>query len=332
MILKSYETGKRNLDNISIFLLYGNNEGLKNQLIKENLLKNVENIEKFDENEIILNQDKFIESLLNKSFFEDKKNIIISRVTDRSFDLIKNIINKEITDIKIILKAEKLDIKSKIRKLLEKDKKNICIPFYADEVFALIKLAENFFKENKINISRESLNIIVDKCSGDRHNLYVELEKIKTFLNGKNKIENESIIKLVNLSENFSVSELVDNCLSLNKKRVIKILNENNFNHDDCILILRTLLIKAKRTYNILDLLENGQEIEDTIRNYKPPIFWKDKRIVMDQLKIWGKNSIEKLIINISSTELLVKKNPDNSLNIVYDLLLNVSVDPSNKT
>jgi len=330
VIIKNFEISKKNLSQVSLFLLYGENDGFKNQLINKNILKDAINVEKYEEKEVFDNYESFMESLLNKSFFDREKNIIISRVTDKLFSFVEELIEKNLEDTKIILKAGKLDKKSKLRNLIEKDKKNVCIPFYLDEVFTLNKIASSFFKENNIEISREALNIIVEKCRGNRDSLNSELSKIKLFLYKKNKIDIDSVSKLVNLSENFSVSELVDNCLAQDKKKLIKIINENNYTHDDCMLILRTLLIKSKRIYQILNEIEKNADIETAIRNFKPIIFWKDKDIVKKQVKIWSKSSIENLIKKANDTELLIKKNSDTSLNFVYDFILNISTNSNN--
>ena len=84
--------------------------------------------------------------------------------------------------------------------------------------------------------------MLVERCRGDRLNLYNELEKIENFLKYKKQINLEEILKLTNLSENYDLSELVDYSLIKNQKKTLNILNENNFANEDSILILRTFL------------------------------------------------------------------------------------------
>ena len=107
-------------------------------------------------------------------------------------------------------------------------------------------IATKFINENNIKLSRESINLIIDRASGNRKNLINELEKIFNYSISNNNINLEVIEKLTNLTENYGVSELVDQYLCKNPKNVAKILNENNYSDEDCILILRTLLIKSK--------------------------------------------------------------------------------------
>ena len=326
MIIKAYEHHKiKKIDN-SIFLLYGENEGYKNQIIKDIFTNNYKgNIERLEESEILNNYENFISSIVNKSFFEEKKIILISRVSEKIVKLIDGILEKKVGDVTIILNAGNLEKKSKIRSKFEKDKNLICIPFYKDDNRTLMQLANTFFKNNKISISQEIISLIVERSSGDRINLNNELNKISLFLLNKEKINIDDVIKLTNLAENYSISELADNCLSKNIKKINKIFNENVFSVDDCILIIRTLLLKSKRLLEIKKMDNSNRNIEQIISNYKPPIFWKDKEIVKNQASKWSSKDVEKLIYKIHNIELLVKKNYQNSLNIVSDFIFNIA-------
>ena len=201
----------------------------------------------------------------------------------------------------------------------------ICIPTYLDNNDTLSRLAGNFFREQNISISQQNINLIVEKCNGDRNNLKNEIEKIKNFIKNKKKISPQEILKLINLTENHELSELIDNCLAKNKNRIINILNENNYNAEDCILILRTFLSKAKRILKLAIELEQNQSIEKTINTAKPPIFWKDKEIVKIQLHKWKPKKIRELINNINDIELEIKKNYDNSVIIITNFILEKS-------
>ena len=125
----------------------------------------------------------------------------------------------------------------------------MCVPFYEDNNQTLNILINNFFREKKIPVSQQLINLLVERCRGSRQNLKNELNKIDSYILGKKNINLEQIIKLTNLAENYNVSELIDNCLAKNFKKTVNILNENNFSSEDCILITRTLLNKSKRLH-----------------------------------------------------------------------------------
>ena len=326
MIIKAFEFKKIDILKYNFYLFYGENEGYKSQVIKDIFVKNhKENIERFDESEILNNFESFISNQINKSFFDESKLIFISRVSEKIIKLINELLDRKINDITVVLNSSNLDKKSKLRSLFEKDKNLVCMPFYKDDNRTLVQLANNFFRNNKISISQEIVNLIVERSSGDRINLNNELNKISLFLLDKEKINISDVIKLTNLAENYSISELADNCLSKNVKKINKIFNENVFSVDDCILIIRTLLLKSKRLLEIKKMNSLNTNVEQVISSYKPPIFWKDKEIVKNQASKWSRGETEKLIYKIHDVELMVKKNYYNSLNIVSDFILNTA-------
>jgi DNA polymerase-3 subunit delta len=329
MIIKSFEINKINLDSNNLFLLYGKNEGFKNEVTK-NILKSRNNILYYEEKEILENEDNFVENLLTKSLFDDEKIIIIKRATDKILKVLEEITEKNIKDIKIILDADVLEKKSKLRSFFEKDKKLVCVPFYPDNDQTISKLAYNFLNNKKITLSPSNINLIVSKCSGDREALVNELQKIEYFGKNGKKINNENIAKLINLSENHSISELIDNCLAQNKKKIISILNENNFSNEDCIMIIRSFIMKAKKLLVLSKTFETNKNIDLTISSAKPPIFWKEKEITKQQIQKWKPKNIKNLIYALSETELQVKKNINNSINLITDFIISQSLSEAN--
>ena len=331
MINKVFELNNIDLKIQKFFLFYGENNGHKNEIIKKIFNKKyLENTYRYEENEIINNEEKFFADILSSSFFENEKLIIISRASDKIKVVIEEIIERKVRDLTIILNANILEKKSKLRVYFEKNKETICVPFYADNNQTLSGIVNVFFRENKIPISQESINLIVQRSRGDRQNLSNELEKIKGFIKNKNKIDIKDLLKLTNLAENYDVSELIDNCLAKNKRKAINILNENNYSLEDCILIIRTFLIKSKRLLKLYQEHKNKKNIEDVISQFKPPIFWKDKEIVKQQIRNWSYESTENLIYKINDVELLIKKNSNNSLNILSDFIIEQATVVSN--
>ena len=329
MIIKSFDLKKINLSINKTILLYGKNEGLKNETIN-NFVKNTESITKYEEKEILENINNFLENIFSKSLFESEKIIIIKRVTDKILKVIEEITEKNIKDIKIILDADILEKKSKLRSFFEKDKTLVCIPFYPDNDQTLSKLASSFLSNKRISISPSNINLIVSKCNGDRETLFNELKKIEYFNKDGKKITIENITKLINLNENHGISELIDNCLAKNKKKITNILNENNFSNEDCIMITRSFLIKAKKLLTLSILFESNKNIDLTISSAKPPIFWKDKEITKQQIYKWKPKNIKKLIFALSETELQIKKNINNSINLITDFILSHSSSEAN--
>ena len=330
MILKTFKLEKKIINNYRFFLIYGNNKGFIEEIVKDYLKPILyQNTYNYDENEILQNLENFKEDILNRSFFDDKKLIIISRVTDKIFSTVEEIIKKDVKDISIILKASSLEKKSKIRNFFEKQKETACIPVYEDNYQTLDVFVKDFLRKKKIILSQQIINIIVERAKGDRINLKNELNKIEYFSKNKKKIELEDILDLTNLAENYNVSELVDNSLAQNKKKTLYILNENNFASDDCIQIVRVYLSKLKRLLNIKSETIKNDNLDQIITSYKPPIFWKEKDIVKQQIKIWNFKNIENLIMDTNELEYQIKKNPNSSTILLTNFILEKTLQPN---
>ena len=324
MIIKSFEINKIDPFKNNLILFYGQNEGLKDENIIK-LSSKFHNIIKYHEREVLENQDNFFESIFSGSLFDENKFVIINQASDKIVKIIEILIEKKekIKEIAILLNANSLEKKSKLRSIFEKNL--LCVPFYIDNNETLFKFTETFLKQKKINISPLNINFLINKCNGDRRNLKNELHKIEMFCLNKRNIKDEELQKLVCLSENKNISELIDCCLVKDEKNTINILNDNIFNNDDSILITRTFLNKLKKIHKLILSYERNKNLNETIRNARPPIFWKDKPIVEKQIRTWKPDLIEKLIIDINEIELQIKKNNTNSINLISDFILNTA-------
>ena len=330
MIKKLFEINKSLTTNYNYYLFYGINEGSKNEKINEILLDiNKENIFTYEENQILNDENSFLESVLNKSLFEERKTIIIKRATNKILQLIQIIIEKN-SDNLIIINSGLLDKKSKLRNYFEKEKKLISVAFYEDTSGILSNIAKKFLKENNILLSQSDINLIINRCNGDREILHNELNKIKYYSLSNKKIKTDEILKLINLTEDHDISELIDNCLAKNNKKTINILNENNLSSEDCILITRVFLNKSKKIYNLCSEFKRNNNIELTISSARPPIFWKDKEIIKKQIYEWTPENIKNLIFKLNEIELQIKKNIGNSINIITDFIIDQSTSKTN--
>ena len=324
MIIKNLDL-KKNLKKNKNFLLYGVNSGLINQTINETLKPNfTKNIFNYDEQDILLNPDQFKENILNKSFFENDKLLIINRATDKIKNILEEIIKKKIDDLVIIVKSGVLEKKSKLRNFFEKEKNTIAIAYYEDGYQELNLIVQKFFYDKKIKISSQSSNILIERSRGNRINLINELNKISSYLINKKKIDYEEICKLTNLSENYNISDLTDSILAKNKLKALNLMNENILTSDDYIQIIKSFLYKIKRLKKLKKELNGDKNIDNIISSHKPPIFWKERNIVKNQLINNSLKRLSILSIKINNLEKLVKENSKTSGIILNNFCLEV--------
>jgi len=327
MIIKYFELNKLDFNKSKIILLHGKNDGLKSEEVQKLQSKIKKEIKYYEEKQIIENKEFFLSEILNRSLFESEKIIVIKRASEKIRSIIEELIEKKSIEDIFIIDCDTLDKKSKLRNFFEKDKKNlISVAFYPDTNETLSKIAHTFLRNKKISLSSSNINFIVNKCNGDRKSLNNELEKIELYKLNKKEINEQDLLKLINLNENHSVNELIDFCLAKNQKKTLDILNDNIFSNEDCIIITRTMLKKTKRLLKLIQDFKITKNLEKTINNAKPPIFWKEKEITKQQLNKWSDYKAQKLIVEINETELQLKRLPVNSINLVTNFLLEQSI------
>ena len=323
MILKQYEISKINLKEFPVLLFYGQNSGAKEEEML-NLINRDKDIKPdiYEEKQVLENYETFHNHIISDSLFEEKKIIIIKRGTDKLLKIIKDLNEKKLSNLLLVIDSANLEKKSKLRNYFEKNKKLICIPFYLDNTSQLNQIINNYFKQINFPISQSNINLIVNKSNGDRGILKKELQKIEMFISNKKKLTSTNLMELLNIAENFNISELVDQCLAKNIKKINIILNENNFNNEDCILIVRTFLNKSKKILKLSSEFKKNKNLDLTISSAKPPIFWKDKEITKQQINEWKPENIKKLIYELSEIELKIKKNLSISVNLITNFIL----------
>ena len=331
MIIKSYEIKKNKLSipKNNFCLLYGENLGLKkdikNFIINELKLKNgnVEILSMY-ESEIINDQNNFFNLIYSGSLFSQKKIITIYETTDKIIDIVKQIFEKHSEDIYLIFFSNLLDKKSKLRVFFEKEKNTFCIPCYLDNEKDLAKIAQLELEKNNITLSRESINLLIEKSNADRNNLRNEIEKIISYSLDKKKIEIDEIKSLINFSGDYKSDIIVNECLCGNIVQYKKIISELYVNTINQILLLRILSNKIHRLLIIKEEFTKSYNLDILLSKCKPPIFWKEKPIVKKQLAIWKLKDLKETISDINNTEILCKKNPHISSRILLNFFMEI--------
>ena len=338
MIIKSYEI-KKNKEFFyknKFLLCYGENLGLKKDIkaFVSNEIKKKNNNEvdfiSLYEDEIINNENLFFNSIYSSSLFSKKKIIIIHDASDKIFEKISEAYENCPEDTYIIFLSSILDKKSKLRNFFEKSEKSICIACYLDNQRDLETIAQIELKKNNIILSREIINLLIEKSNFDRNNLRNEIEKIKAYSITKSKIEVDEIKSLINFSGEYKSDVLVNECLSGNISEYKKIVSELYASSFNQIFLLRILSNKTHRLLKIKEQEDSSNSIDNLINNSKPPIFWKEKPVFKKQLSIWNLNDLKEIISSINDTELLCKKNPYISNSIFFNFFSEICKKANN--
>jgi len=328
VILKSYIV-EQNLEILNSYqgtLIYGENIGIKDD-IKQALKDKNKNTEiiTFFEDEILKNKNILYQNVFNESLFSEKRIIFILGASDKIHNIILECLEKEDNNIKIYIFSEKLENRSKLKDLFGKSKKLAIFPCYKDNERSLINYINKELREFK-GLSGEIINLIISNSNMDRKVVLSEIMKIKMFFLEK-KINKEEILEILNVKSDTSFDEIRDGALYGEKKKINKLLSEIELQIEDTFFYLNNLSFRIMKLQEIIKLSNNNKDkYEETIEKMKPPIFWKDKPIVMQQVKKWSLDGLDFLTREIGETEALIKKNSylRNDI-VVKELIINLT-------
>ena len=324
MIFKSYilEQNLDSINNLKIFLFYGENHGLKKEF-KERIknLNKAQEILNFFQDEIIKNKNILFNEISNKSLFNEKKVIFINEVNEKIIDIVEEA-SEIVQDEKIYLFGDLLDKRSKLRNFFEKSKHNGITPCYQDNEITFRKIIMKNLNGFE-GLSTEIINLIIQNTGLDRNKLNNEIQKIITCFNDK-KIDLQKIDLLLNTKTSNDFNLLKDAALNGNKINTNRLLADTVFEPENNIYYLNLVNQRINRLNEIENLKNENSNIEILVSNLKPPIFWKDKPILIQQSKKWNKNKIQSALKKTYDTELEIKSNSS----IRKDLLIkNLIVD-----
>ena len=337
MIIKSFEVERKisKLIENNLFLMYGENNGLKKDIrsiVKHFLEKKNNELEVISiyENDILANEESFYNSIYSGSLFSNKKIITINDGTDKIAKIIEDITDKKIENVFILIFSGILDRKSKLRSLFEKHPGVICVPCYLDNERDLENIARNELKKNNINLTREALNLLVEKSNQDRENIKNEIDKIKSYALNKKNLELDEVKSIINFAGEYKSDHLVNECLNGNIKEFKKILSEIYSNTINQIFLLRILSNKIQKLLKIKEQEKNYKSIDRLIDEAKPPIFWKDKPMMKKQISLWKLSDLKKIFFEINDIEILCKKKPNISKIVSFNFFSEICKKASN--
>ena len=324
MILKSYiiEKDLTILNKYSSILAYGTNAGIKDDIkskIKNSHL-DVEIINLF-EDFILKNKTIFYDTISNQSLFFDRKIIFVNNASEKIFDTLENYLKVE--NVKIYIFAENLDKKCKLRKVFETDKDLAIFACYEDNERSLLDYIKNELSEYK-GLTGEICNFIISNSNTSRKEVQNEIEKIKTLFSDK-IIKKNKLFSLLNQKENTNFDEVRDRALAGEKSKLNKSLSEIDLLNEECFFYLNNLGFRIQRLIDIKNTIDEGK-VSSELDNIKPPIFWKDKPMFINQLRNLSLNKLNEIYTKINTTEILMKKNSQiNNAVLIKNLLIDIA-------
>ena len=334
MILKSYivEKSINTLKKYKSVLLYGENDGIKDDIKnKLKILYQDTDIINLFQDEIIKNRNILFENANNASLFNDKKTIFIHEASDKILDEITEVLEKENKTVELFLLSSIMDKKSKLRNLYEKEATLAALPCYEDTDRTLILYIGEELKELR-GVTQEIINLIISNSNKERKLIKNEIEKIKCCFSNK-IVEKDELEELLNIKVNNSFDELRDSALLGSENNFNKNIGQTEFLPEENFFFINSLNLRVAKLIEIQKLNENYKNVETSIDNIKPKIFWKEKPIFIKQLQKWNLTKLQRILKEICETEIIMKQNAQirNDL-LIKKLLMSIYKIASNSS
>ena len=315
MIVKSYLAEENiNLIFSNLSLIYGENLGLVNELRKKiiNISKDKE-IFNMNQSEVIDNKDQFIKNVYNYSLFSEKKIFFINQCNDKILNIIEEI-ELKLDNQKIVVLAGSLEKKSKLRSFFEKSKKYNCVPCYEDNENTLRKIISQKLQDfNGINL--DVINLLISNCNQNRSILLSEIDKIKAYFQDK-IVKLEPLFQILNIKENDKFNNLRDRAISGDKVNTNQLLGNSVLDQEKYAYYISIINERLNRIKQYIEL-SNKKKNEDILSEMRPPIFWKDKPIFLNQIKKWNQKKIINALNRTFKLEIMIKSKPNIKQNIL---------------
>ena len=150
------------------------------------------------------------------------------------------------------------------------------------------------------------------------------------FSKNKETISFNQVKILTSSTEELNAQNLINCCLCGNIFEFKKILSNLYSNTINYLQILKPFSRKVERLIKIKKIENKFQNIDTLVNQLRPPIFWKEKPLIKQQLKIWKQKELIELITKLNVIELECKKNNDLSNLIFLDFFAKICKKASN--
>ncbi len=105
-------------------------------------------------------------------------------------------------------------------------------------------------------------------------------------------------------------------------KKLNKLIGNYRLTDENLFLFLNQTSQRLLRIKQMKVLFEHSNNIEQTLSNLKPKVFWKDKNSYIIQFNRWKNKDLNKIIKDLNQVELSLKSKSQINKNILFKMFL----------
>ncbi len=294
-------------------LLYGPDSGLareRSRRIKDKVL--AENTDpfafvEFSESAILDDPARLSDEINAIGLLGGKRCILIRDVSDKITSLIKELAPSLHAEVFLLLLADELGAKSALRKWFEEAASAAAVACYRDEIRDLQTVVNKAFSAANVHAPRDVVEYLCSQLGNDREVTRSELEKIITYAGEEKALSLADVEALVDYNRDTNLDDIVNAAADKNVGALDKTLSVHLREGTSPVAYLRALQRYFNRLYFIKSKMEAGYDVETVVGSLRPPVFYKQKPLLIRHARNWSLPQIVKALKLLVAAEITSK-------------------------
>lgn len=283
-------------------LLYGPDSGLareRSKRIREKVLG--ENTDPFalvelTESAVIEDPARLLDEINAIGLLGGKRFILVRDAGDKLASVVKDAAPALHDDVFLLLLADELSAKSSLRKWFEEAPNAAALACYRDEIRDLQTVVNKAFSAAGVSAPRDVVDYLCSQLGNDREVTRSELEKIITYAGDEKTLSVADAEALVDYNRDTNLDDIVNAAADKNVPLLDTMLATHLTRGTSPVAYLRALQRYFNRLYFIKSKMEAGYDLETVVGSLRPPVFYKQKPLLIRHARNWSLTQIIKAL------------------------------------
>jgi DNA polymerase-3 subunit delta len=294
-------------------LLYGPDVGLASERakrIKAKILTQNDDpfaLVELSESAVLADPARLSDEINAIGLLAGKRFILIRDAGDKLTNVVKDAAPALHDGVFLLLVAEELGTRSPLRKWFEDSPHVAAIGCYRDEIRDIQALVTKSFAAANIQTPREVMDYLCSQLGNDREVTRSELEKIITYAGEEKNLSLADVESLVDYNRDTQLDDIVNAAADKSVAALDKMLAVHLREGTSTVAYLRALQRYFNRLYFVKAKMEAGYDLETVIGGLRPPVFYKQKPLLIRHARNWGMEQIVRALKLLIAAEVTSK-------------------------
>ncbi len=283
-------------------------------------------IARIDAGSLKSNPSRLADEYGSMSLLGDRQVIVVSDCDESALPAVAKLLAASVAgDNFVVLMADALSKSSKLRSACEAAAHFGCVPVYEESASDLRQRLSSQFAQQGLQLSKAAADIFFELVGSDRTTAQREAEKLAVYCYGQSEIGEDDVMSVCGQTGSHSVDALCDAVLAgqaAETDRLFSALDGESANPGS---VLAQMLYQVQRLQVMCLDMSTGATVETAMQRAKPPVFYKRKSIVGNQLRRFDIDACEQFIRVLSGAVAESRSSTDLANEVVSRALFRLS-------